>query len=143
MFGVFLLGGLGVVLSVFVCACFIALASRALERGERAISQVGPILRTELALTILSLWLLVGVVLGLVIWAVILLAIGEFDTFEDALYFASVSATTLGFGDELLSDRWRLLSGVLAANGLILFGLNSAFLFDALGSLRAHARRQP
>ena len=140
MLDVFLVGGRGVVLSVFVCACFIALASRALERWLGAIAAVGPILRTELALTVLSLWLLIGVTVGLVVWAVILLALGEFETYREALYFASVSATTLGFGDELLSERWKLLSGVLAANGLILFGLNSAFLFDALGRMRAPGR---
>ena len=45
---------------------------------------------------------------------------------------ASVSATTLGYGDTLLSEKWKLLSGFIAANGLILFSLNTAFLFEAL-----------
>jgi hypothetical protein len=46
-----------------------------------------------------------------------------------------VSFTTLGFGDVTLPHDWRLLSGIIAANGLILFGLNTAFLIEILNRL--------
>ena len=34
--------------------------------------------------------------------------------------------TTLGYGDVVLSDRWRLLSSLEAANGIIMFGWTTA-----------------
>ncbi|MDE0680526.1 MAG: ion channel [Gammaproteobacteria bacterium] len=40
--------------------------------------------------------------------------------------------TTLGFGDILLEKPRRLLSGMLAANGFILFGLIAAALLDVI-----------
>ena len=70
------------------------------------------------------------------IWAGVYLHYDLFTEFETALYFAAASYTTLGFGDVLLPVDWRLLSGATAANGLLLFGLSAAFLFDATGQLR-------
>jgi len=36
--------------------------------------------------------------------------------------------TTLGYGDVVLSDRWRLLSSLQAANGIIMFGWTTAIV---------------
>jgi hypothetical protein len=56
-------------------------------------------------------------------------------TFEDALYFSTVSFTTVGFGDIVLSADWRLLSSFEAANGFILFGWSTAFIFEIISKL--------
>lgn len=56
-------------------------------------------------------------------------------TFEDALYFSTVVFTTVGFGDIVLSADWRLLSSFEAANGFILFGWSTAFIFEILSKL--------
>lgn len=78
------------------------------------------------------MWLLV--VLGVVmwLWALFLYQLGLFPSLEAAIYFTSVAFTTLGFGDITLSIEWRLLSGMVATNGFILFGLGTAFLFEAI-----------
>lgn len=55
--------------------------------------------------------------------------------FEDALYFSTVSFTTVGFGDIVLSSDWRLLSSFEAANGFILFGWSTAFIFEIISKL--------
>ena len=39
-----------------------------------------------------------------------------FHALEPALYFSLVSFSTLGFGDIILDEKWRLLSGLTAAN---------------------------
>ncbi len=85
------------------------------------------------------------VVLGLMafhtveIWAYacILLAIGALADFEAALYFSTTSFTTLGYGDVVLDHRWRLFGAIEGANGLLLFGWSTAFLFSITGRLRA------
>ena len=45
---------------------------------------------------------------------------------EAALYFSMVTFTTLGYGDVLLDERWRLMAAFEAANGIIIFGLSTA-----------------
>lgn len=54
--------------------------------------------------------------------------LGETRTFEEALYFSTVTFASLGYGDIVLSPRWRLVSAIEAANGVILFAWSTAFL---------------
>jgi len=81
-------------------------------------------------LTAATLWLLLAMSVVIWIWAAAFNLLGAFETLEEALYFSMVSFTTLGFGDVTLPQEWRLLSGLIAANGLVLFGLNTAFLIE-------------
>ena len=53
----------------------------------------------------------------------------EFDEFESALYFSSVTYTGLGYGDIVLTGSWRLMCGLQAMNGILLFGWSAALLF--------------
>jgi hypothetical protein len=53
----------------------------------------------------------------------------ETQSFEEALYFSTVTFASLGYGDIVLSPRWRLISAIEAANGVILFAWSTAFLF--------------
>ena len=69
------------------------------------------------------------------LWATAFRASGEISTFENAFYFSAQSYTTLGYGDIVLSDRWRLLGPLEAINGLLLFGLSTAVMFAALSRL--------
>lgn len=75
------------------------------------------------------------------LWAVTLYLLEIFIDFEAAVYFALVAFTTLGFGDILLPQEWRLLGGLAAANGLLLFGLLTAILVETLRETRSRQRR--
>ena len=68
-------------------------------------------------------------------WAVLYLWFGEFENLERALYFSTVTFTTLGYGDITLQERWQLLSSIEAANGIILFGVSTAFVFAVIRRL--------
>jgi voltage-gated potassium channel Kch len=83
-----------------------------------------------------SLWVLGIITAGIWIWAGAFYALGIFPTLEEAVYFAMVTFTTLGFGDVLLPVEWRLLAGMAAANGLLNFGLLTALLVEALRLVR-------
>lgn len=65
------------------------------------------------------------------LWAVVFWVFTgpQFSEFEDAIYFSSVTYTTLGYGDVVLTGPWRLLCSFEAINGMILFGLSTALLF--------------
>jgi len=64
------------------------------------------------------------------IWAALYFYVGELHTLEAALYFSTSSFTTVGYGDLTLSEDWRLLSSIESANGMILFGWSTAFIFE-------------
>lgn len=72
------------------------------------------------------------------LWAVAFLMVGEISTFEIAFYFSAENYTALGYGDIVLSTRWRLLGPIEAINGLLLFGLSTALMFAVLSRLIAN-----
>ena len=92
--------------------------------------------RDVAVLVLLSLWLMAAHSIEIAMWAKLFLHLDLFGSFEPALYFAAVSYTTLGFGDVLLAEEWRMLSGATAASGLLLFGLSAAFLIETTAKLR-------
>jgi voltage-gated potassium channel Kch len=65
-------------------------------------------------------------------WAYIYLLLGEFSTINDALYFSISTATTVGYGDVVMSEQWRLLSSFEAMGGWLLFGVSTAFLMGLM-----------
>ncbi len=72
------------------------------------------------------------------IWAVFYFFIEEIPTFKTALYFSTSSFTTVGYGDLTLSEEWRLLGSLEAANGMILFGWSTAFIFTVIHRIYEH-----
>ena len=46
------------------------------------------------------------------------------------MYFAFVNYTTLGYGDVLPVERWRLLGPLTATNGMLMFGWSTAVIFE-------------
>ena len=94
--------------------------------------------RPKLVLMIagVSLWVLGVITAGVWVWAFAYLWIGAFSTLEQSVYFSLVCFTTLGLGDVLLPQEWRILAGMTAANGFLNFGLLTALLIEALRQIR-------
>lgn len=78
---------------------------------------------------IIILWLFVLHTLEVWLWAGVYWRLTDLPDFETALYFSTVSFTTLGYGDVVLDANWRFLSALQATNGILLFGWSTAFLF--------------
>lgn len=85
-----------------------------------------------LLVTAVVLWFFLAVVVEAWSWALIYLALGIFEELEPALYFSTVSFTTLGFGDIVLDPEWRLLGAFQAAAGMVIFGWTTAMVFEAV-----------
>jgi Ion channel len=62
--------------------------------------------------------------------------LGELASFEEALYFATVTFVSLGYGDVVLTPTWRVLSAIEGANGVILIAWSTAFLISVTNRLR-------
>src|SRR5262245_28076852 len=69
------------------------------------------------------------------LWALAFLLVGECSTFETAFYWSAENYTALGYGDIVLTGRWRLLGPLEAINGLLLFGLSTAVMFAVMSRL--------
>ena len=126
------LGTLVIIASViFHVAALVGLA-RFLRRIDPRLPFPGSMFHTMLVLG-LAMLVIIGIhTIEAWGWAAIYLRLGEFEEFEDALYFSVVTATTLGYGDITLSDSWRILATFEAMGGLILFGGSTAFLLGLM-----------
>jgi voltage-gated potassium channel len=91
------------------------------------------------ALLILAIFL--AHVIEIWVWAIFYFFIEEIPNLEAALYFSTSSFTTVGYGDVVLSEEWRLLSSVESINGMILFGWSTAFIFAIVRLIYEHHYR--
>ena len=69
------------------------------------------------------------------VWAAVYQWWGLFPDFETSLYFSMGSYTTIGYGDVVLPEKWRLLGAVEGISGVLLCGLSTAFIFVVLNAL--------
>lgn len=83
-----------------------------------------------------SLGVLGMVTISVWLWAFTFHLLGVFSGLEEAMYFTLVTFTTVGYGDLLMPDHWRILGGLAAANGVLNFGLMTAFMVEALRHVR-------
>lgn len=69
------------------------------------------------------------------IWAIAYLYLAdplEISQFSDAFYFSIVTFSSLGYGDIVIGSESRLLCGIEAMNGLLIFGWSTALFFAVL-----------
>jgi len=82
-------------------------------------------------------WLLVGVA-----WSLMLLHLAEISVWalffwwqhclpdaESSFYFSGVTYTTVGYGDLVLPQEWRLFGPVEGLTGILMCGLSTGFFF--------------
>lgn len=124
-----------VIATLIVHVAFVGVSVLIHSRVEDWLARGFSFFKRILALLILTLWLMAGLSVAVWIWAALYLVLGIFEDLETAIYFSTVAFTTLGFGDITLEGNWRILSAVMAANGLILFSLTTAFLIEMVRRL--------
>ena len=83
-----------------------------------------------------SLGILGQITIAVWMWALLLWGLDLFHTIEMAVYFSLTCFTTLGFGDVLLPQDWRLLGGLAATNGLLNIGFVTAVMVETLRYIR-------
>jgi hypothetical protein len=68
-------------------------------------------------------------------WALVFVRCGEFRDFAAAFYSSAENYTTLGYGDVVMSARWRLLGPLESADGMLMFGVTTAMIFSVIQRL--------
>jgi len=89
----------------------------------------------SLVVAVMVVILFVTTIIEAAAWAVTYLLLGAEVGLDKALYFSTVTNTTLGFGDIVLESRWQLLSSLEAANGIIMFGWTTALIMMAIRTI--------
>lgn len=62
--------------------------------------------------------------------------VGAMPTFEEALYFSTVTYSTVGYGDLTMARPWRVLGAIEGVNGIILLGWSTAFFVSVVNRIR-------
>jgi hypothetical protein len=78
---------------------------------------------------------LAAILVQVAVWAASFMVCGEFADFATAYYHSAVNFTTLGYGDLVMSRRWRLLGPLEAANGVLMCGISASGLFAVTSRL--------
>jgi hypothetical protein len=78
--------------------------------------------------------LLLAVLHGIecVIWAAAYLWLGALDSPMDALFFSLDSMSTRGASGLTLQRPWHLMGALEAVDGMLLFGVSTAYLFSVM-----------
>lgn len=90
-------------------------------------------------------WLLIRVSWGLIflhvtevsIWAWFIVWKGILPDLNTAIYFSSITYTTVGYGDVVLDGSWRIFATAEAIVGILMAGLSTSFFFMFLVRLFA------
>lgn len=136
MFYQLAIGATMICLAILVQSAFIVIALRQQPKVSSWLQEHHTFWKNIVVTIGVTLWTLWSHSIIVWLWTFMFVLIGAFAEIEPALYFSIVSFTTLGFGDIILPVEFRLLSGLAAANGMIAFGLSTAFLAEYLLRLR-------
>ena len=87
------------------------------------------------------LWLFV--LHGIEIWlyAALFYLLGAVPELREAVYFSSISYSSIGYGDASIDPEWKLLGAIEGINGAILLGWTVAFFVSVMGRLLPTAER--
>jgi hypothetical protein len=135
MHSVLLLGTVLLVASMLSFAVAIALVVSLMSRVIRTGYSGESFWRNVAIMIVISLVMAAAHLMEIVLWAAAYWVSGKISNFETAFYYSAQNYTTLGYGDVVLSDHWRLLGPLEAINGVLLFGLSTAVMFAALSRL--------
>jgi hypothetical protein len=77
-------------------------------------------------------------------WAAAYRLLGALPDYKSAVLYSLSAMTSYGHADLFLERQWQLMGALEALNGMLLFGLTTAFLFAIIQrvlSLRNRGRR--
>lgn len=77
---------------------------------------------------------------GIEIWlfALAYIVLGAIPQLEPALYFSTISYSTVGYSDLHITPEWRLLGAFESVLGIFLLGWSTAFFFRMIGRIDPH-----
>ena len=80
-------------------------------------------------------WLVLIHAAEIAIWALFFLWAGCLPDAESALYFSGVTYATVGYGDVVLAQPWRMLGPIEGLTGILMCGLSTGLFFAIINRL--------
>ena len=124
-------------IQVYVVVYMLRYVIRIMGREERKTDGFG---FATYIISMVLLILFVGHLLQIAIWATLFIYLGEFSDFLTAFYHSTVNFASLGYGDIVMSEKWRLLGALEASNGVLMFGLSAGTMLSVMTNLFSHHR---
>jgi hypothetical protein len=106
---------------VFWCVRYCA------QRSSRSAHRAG-ILEAMVPLVVTMLAMMVANLLQVALWGGLFVLLGEFEQLYPAVYHSAVNFTSLGYGDVVMRQEWKLLGPLEAANGVLMMSMTAAVL---------------
>ena len=109
------------------------------EIRDRVVLELPIILRARRSSMVLAVLMVVSVLLLTALhaveafaWAGAYVALGARPDFASAMLYSLSAMTSYGHANLFLAKEWQLMGAIEALNGMMLFGLSTAFLFAVL-----------
>ena len=80
-------------------------------------------------------WLIILHLLEIAVWALFFWWDKCLPDIESSLYFSGVTYATIGYGDLVLPQEWRLFGPVEGLTGILMCGLSTAFFFAVMSNM--------
>jgi hypothetical protein len=126
--------GLGLTAStVLIHAFFIAMLEMVLDKSRQRIERrrhLPPLF--SLLIAAVAMAMLVIHAIEVTLWSVAYWWLGAIGSFDDAMFFSLDSYTTRGASGVVLGRQWRMMGAMEAVDGVMLFGITTAFLFTVM-----------
>jgi hypothetical protein len=99
-----------------------------------------PVFVAVLGATVLSATLLHAAEAAL--WARAYLYLGALADFRSAMLYSLSAMTSFGHADIFLVSQWQMMGALESLNGMLLFGLTTAFLYGVIRKIAAGFERR-
>ncbi len=120
---------------VVVQAAVAFLSIRHFMRQTRKIVNADQFLQSTRPLLAAMLIMMLGSLVQISIWGGLFMFLGEFHELYSSIYHSAVNFSSLGYGDVVMSTKWKLLGPLEAVNGVLMLGMSSAALMAILQEL--------
>jgi voltage-gated potassium channel Kch len=90
---------------------------------------------TTWVLVRIAWWVVLAHLLEAIVWALFYVWRSALPDLSSAGYFSIVTYTTVGYGDLLPPEQWRLAAGVEALTGILMCGWSAAFIFAVVSRM--------
>jgi hypothetical protein len=80
-------------------------------------------------------WLILIHLVEISVWGLFYLWKGCMPDAESAFYFAGVTYTTIGYGDLVLQEPWRMLGPIEGLTGILMCGLSAGTFFAVVSRI--------
>jgi len=80
-------------------------------------------------------WLILIHLIEISVWGFFYLWKGCLPDAESAFYFSGVTYTTIGYGDLVLQEPWRMLGPIEGLTGILMGGLSAGIFFSVVSRI--------